>query len=197
MLSIRGSANLRCMTEPTAWKHCSTCKTDIAFGQSYYECSVSTCNRKRTALYFCSLPCWEAHLPMMRHRDAWAVEAHAPERDAWEREQQAQAEAERTQEARSVAPDASRRRVVGVGAPAADRGGAELSDENLPRDVLVVVSKLKNYIRARSGMNTSDGVTGILSDHIRRLCDHAIRSAGRDGRKTVLDRDFPSVPPSS
>ena len=44
-------------------------------------------------LYFCSLPCWEAHLPMMRHRDAWAVEARAPERDAWEREQQAERDA--------------------------------------------------------------------------------------------------------
>ena len=60
--------------------------------------------------------------------------------------------------------------------------------------MLVVVSKLKQYIRARSGMNTSDGVTGVLSDHIRRLCDEAIRSAGRDSRKTVLDRDFPEVP---
>jgi hypothetical protein len=39
-------------------------------------------------------------------------------------------------------------------------------------------------------MNTSDGVVGVMSDHVRRLCDHAIRNAARDGRKTVLDRDF-------
>ncbi len=183
------------MTEPTAWKHCSTCRTDIHFGQSYYECSVSTCNRKRTALYFCSLPCWEAHLPMMRHRDAWAVEARAPERDAWEREQQAETEVEPVHQAPAAAPvEAPRRRVVGVGAPSADPPAVGLRDDDLPRDVLVVVSKLKHYIRARSGMNTSDGVTGVLSDHVRRLCDYAIRSAGQDGRKTVLDRDFPRVP---
>jgi hypothetical protein len=183
------------MTESTAWKHCSTCKTDIAFGQSYYECSVSTCNRKRTALYFCSLPCWEAHLPMMRHRDAWAVEARAPEREAWAREQEAELEAGRARQARAdTAPEAPERRVVGVGASPAAPSALELRDDDLPREVLVVVSKLKQYIRARSGMNTSDNVTGILSDHIRRLCDHAIRSAGQDGRKTVLDRDFPEVP---
>lgn len=186
------------MSEPNAWKHCSTCKTNIAFGQSYYECSVSTCNRKRTALYFCSVPCWEAHVPMMRHRDAWAVEARAPSRDAWEQEQQAEAEAERAREARTrTSPEVPHRRVVGAAAPSPEPSGVDLSDDDLPRDVLVVVSKLKQYIRARSGMNTSDGVTGILSDHIRRLCDHAIRSAGQEGRKTVLDRDFPRVPSSS
>lgn len=172
------------MTEPTAWKHCSTCKTDIAFGQSYYECSVSTCNRKRTALYFCSLPCWEAHLPMMRHRDAWAVEARAPERDAWERDLRAEAEAAEARREQGAAQEASRRRVV---------TGPATGNDELPRDVLVVVSKLKQYVRARSGMNTSDGVTTILSDHVRRLCDLAIRNAAQEGRKTVLDRDFPGV----
>jgi histone H3/H4 len=58
------------------------------------------------------------------------------------------------------------------------------------RDVLVVVSKLKDYVRARSGMNTSDGVVEVLSDRLRDLCDRAIERASRDGRKTVLDRDF-------
>ncbi|HVJ14332.1 MAG TPA: hypothetical protein VM686_02785, partial [Polyangiaceae bacterium] len=54
----------------------------------------------------------------------------------------------------------------------------------------IVVSKLKAYIKARSGMNTSDAVTDALSDHIRRLCDLAIDNASVDNRKTVLDRDF-------
>ncbi len=158
------------------FRRCSTCKTLIAFEAPYYECSVSTCNRKRTGLFFCSIGCWEAHLPMMRHRDAWAIEARAPSREEFER-------AEREAEARpgdDPAEAAPRRRMVGA-PPAAD---------DLPRDVLVVVSKLKAYVRARSGMNTSDGVTAVLSDHVRRLCDDAIRNAARDGRKTVLDRDF-------
>lgn len=62
--------------------------------------------------------------------------------------------------------------------------------DELPREVLVVVSKLKAYIRARSGFNTSDGVTDMLSDHLRRLCDLAIDNASVESRKTVLDRDF-------
>ena len=60
-------------------------------------------------------------------------------------------------------------------------------------DVLIVVSKLKKYVRDRSGMNTSDAVTQVLSDHVRELCREAIRQAGQDGRRTVLDRDFTKV----
>ena len=57
-------------------------------------------------------------------------------------------------------------------------------------EVLVVASKLKNYIRSKSGMNTSSAVIEALSNKIRQLCDHAIESAKNDGRKTVMDRDF-------
>jgi len=59
------------------------------------------------------------------------------------------------------------------------------------REVLVVVSKLKKYIKDRSGMNTSDAVADVISEHVRAICDDAIRAAGADGRKTVLDRDVP------
>lgn len=163
-------------TEPGAWRHCSTCKKSIPFDSDYYECSVSTCTRKRTGLFFCSLGCWEAHLPMMRHRDAWAVEAHAPTRAKWEAEQ-----AEQAGSANNDGEEAVRRRIVPSGAG---------QIEPLPRDVLVVVSKLKAYVRARSGMNTSDGVARVLSAELRRLCDQAIENAAREGRKTVLDRDF-------
>ncbi len=57
-------------------------------------------------------------------------------------------------------------------------------------DVLVVVSKLKNYIRETSGMNTSGNVTGILTQMIKKVCDKAIENAKNDGRKTVMDRDI-------
>ena len=60
------------------------------------------------------------------------------------------------------------------------------------KEVLVVVSKLKNYIRTASGMNTAGSVGPVLSDIIRKLCDEAIESAKRAGRKTVMDRDFPA-----
>ena len=58
------------------------------------------------------------------------------------------------------------------------------------KEILVVVSKLKKYIRSVSGMNTAGNVVPALSDTIRHLCDQAIEKAKTDGRKTVMDRDF-------
>lgn len=58
------------------------------------------------------------------------------------------------------------------------------------KEVLIVASKLKNYIRNKSGLNTSSAVLEALSEKVRGLCDQAIESAKRDGRKTVMDRDF-------
>lgn len=58
------------------------------------------------------------------------------------------------------------------------------------KEVLVVVSKLKNYIRAASGMNTSGSCAEVLSELVRSLCNQAIERAKNDGRKTVMDRDF-------
>ena len=163
----------------THFRLCSTCKKPIDFGSDYFRCSVSTCNRKRLELYFCSVPCWDAHVPEARHRDAWAEPAVAPTQAEWNaRSEDEEAEPKVTPE--PVAPVA-RRRIVG-----------EDDDKDLPKDVLVVVSKLKKYIRARSGMNTSDNVMGVLSDHLRRICERAIQKAAEEGRKTVLDRDFRS-----
>jgi histone H3/H4 len=56
--------------------------------------------------------------------------------------------------------------------------------------VLVVASRLKAYIRARSGMNTSESVLDELSQIVREHTDRAIEQARADGRKTVMDRDF-------
>jgi len=58
-------------------------------------------------------------------------------------------------------------------------------------EVLIVATRLKEYIRARSGFNTSDRVLSPLSDIVRRVCDEAIRNTSREGRMTVLDRDIP------
>ncbi len=162
------------------WKVCSICKKELPFQGQYYLCSVSTCQRKRTGLYFCSPACFEAHLPMMRHRDAWAEIAKAPTRAEAEAEAAAEREAEA---AESVEP--KRRIVAPVSVTAAS---AEVGD-----DALVVVSKLKKFIRDQSGMNTSDGVVGVLSRHLRELSIQALRVAATDGRKTVMDRDFEDV----
>jgi histone H3/H4 len=59
------------------------------------------------------------------------------------------------------------------------------------KEVLVVISKLKNYIREQSGgFNTAGSVAPKLSDIIRDLCNNAVENARKDGRKTVMDRDF-------
>ena len=71
----------------TFWKRCSTCKKELGFTATYWACNVSTCNRARTALVFCSVPCWDAHVPMLRHRDAWAEERRSPTAAEWAREQ--------------------------------------------------------------------------------------------------------------
>ena len=169
--------------DASTWKRCSTCKKPIAFATDYFTCNVSTCNRKGTDFAFCSVSCWDAHVPVLRHRDAWAEEQRAPTAAEWAARQRAETE-------RAAAPPAeSRPRPVAAAAPS-ERGG---SGEAIPKDVLVVVSKLKAYVRARSGMNTSDGVTDVLSDRLRTLCDQAIDQARAMGRKTVLDRDFDDV----
>jgi len=65
-----------------------------------------------------------------------------------------------------------------------------MSENEEKSETLVVASKLKNYIRAKSGMNTSAAVIDVLSNKLRRMCDEAVERAKQDGRKTVMDRDF-------
>jgi len=170
--------------EPEYFRLCTTCKKPIGFGADYLQCSVSTCNRNKLAQFFCTLACWDAHLPEARHRDAWAEPMKALTREAFRREQQEERERDARSSSResAMSEDAEKRRRL-VGAPA-------VASADVPEDVLVVVSKLKAYVKARSGMNTSDGVTDVLSAKLRKLCDAAIEVARADGRKTVLDRDF-------
>jgi hypothetical protein len=176
------------MTDST-WRRCSSCKSNIGFSVTYWACNVSTCNSKRMGLFFCSVPCWEAHLPTMRHREAWAIEKRSPSMVDYQREQASETDSKprpQTISTPSRDSDAPRRRVV----DATDDEG----DGDLPRDILIVVSKLKKYIKARSGFSTSDNAMSRLSDHVRWVADQAIRSAGEADRKTVLDRDIPPVP---
>lgn len=58
-------------------------------------------------------------------------------------------------------------------------------------DALVVVSKVKVFIKNNGGLNTSGGVAEVLTKVVERECLKAIESAKADGRKTVMDRDFP------
>jgi histone H3/H4 len=136
-------------------------------------CSVSTCNRVRTGLVFCSLDCWDAHVPVAGHRDASAEELTAPATPDGAVEKP---EDERKAGKRRIAPVKQR-------------------DPSLPKDVLIVSKALKEYIRAAGDMRTADNVAEVLSEKLRDLCDRAIDRAKAEGRKTVLDRDFQPGPP--
>lgn len=162
-----------------SWKRCSVCKKDLGFDAEYWECSVSTCTAGRHHPVFCSVSCWDQHVPVMRHRDAWAEQKRSPGRAAWEAEE---AHAAGVPAAGAGAPH---RRIV-----VDPRGPAPAAAPKDDDEILVVASKLKAYIRARSGMNTSDTVLSELSTILRRLSDRAIEQARLDGRRTVMDRDF-------
>ena len=168
------------------WRPCSSCKTAVAFETTYWVCNISTCNRKRTGLIFCSVECWDTHLGVVYHRESYALERRSPSAAQWRREQ-GSSSGSRTA-ARSPQPARERstarppRRIV--------PSSSTPSDEGLPREILIISSKLKAYIRARSDMNTSDAALDPLSEAIRRLCDKAIEKARRAERKTVLTRDF-------
>ncbi len=58
-------------------------------------------------------------------------------------------------------------------------------------EILVVASKIKSYIKEKSGMNTSGAVPEELSKRVAILLEKAIENAKNDGRKTIMDRDIP------
>jgi hypothetical protein len=170
------------MAEAATWRRCSSCKNPIAFGAQHWVCNVSTCNRPRTGLVFCTVSCWDGHLAVVRHRESWALERRAPSAAEWAREQAAVAAAPAAPPDGAAGNERAPRRVLPPPAPRVP--------DPAEQDVLVVMSKLKNYVRARSGYNTSDRVAQPLSDALRELCDRAIEKARAEGRRTVLERDF-------
>ena len=151
------------MSSTNTWKRCSTCKKDIGLGDIYQVCSVSGCRSRATNYVFCSVPCWDAHIPTERHRPdtAAAIEKRAP---------RSLEESEKLE---------GGKRII-------------VQDDKLGDDeLLVVVSKVRKYISEKSGLNTSSSAYEALTARIKRLCDRAIEEARRQGRKTVMDRDVP------
>jgi len=112
---------------------------------------------------------------MMNHRSsAWAEEAFAPK------------EAPISSRMPSRGGDSDELRARMMRQMAADQKG---TDE---KDILIVASKLKKYIREKSGMSCSADVLEALSDMVRIQANDAIDRARADGRKTVKGRDFSS-----
>lgn len=186
------------------WRRCSACKNPILHRATYWVCNVSTCNRKRTGMAFCTVSCWEVHLPVANHREAWALEEKAPSSGSFIQDTNREsARATRGAVTRSTPPrrpSPPRPAVEPVsrsaGSHEVKRTGpqgppAEREANAVEKELLVIVSRMKEYIRWKSGFNTSDRVAGPLSDIVRKACNEAIQAAERDERKTVLDRDVP------
>ena len=150
------------------WHPCSSCKNPILHGQRYYKCSVSTCNTARFNLVFCSVACWDAHAPGMNHRSsAGAIEMRAPGEPLAPRS---------PVPPRPVEPE---RRLARPNEPARE-----------PDEVLIIASRLKDYIRDQSEFNCSADVMDELSAIVRDLTRDAIRQARAEGRRTVMGRDY-------
>ena len=58
-------------------------------------------------------------------------------------------------------------------------------------ETLVVVSKVKAFIKKSADMNTSASIMPILSKVVEDACLKAVENAKKEGRKTVMERDFP------
>ena len=155
-----------------AWKKCGSCKKLIGYNTKHYVCSVSTCRTARFSPVFCSVRCWDAHVPVMNHRgSAWCEENISP------REAPVSARMPRGGGDSDELRARLMRQMGQVGKPA-------------EKDVLIVASKLKKYIKDRGDMSCSADVLEALSDMIRIQANDAIDRARADGRKTVKARDF-------
>lgn len=153
------------MEEVTYWRKCGSCKKEIGFNTIYQMCNVSSCRK----LAFCSVDCWNLHNPVMNHKSSWAEENRSPRKENYIREQDG---------------DAPRR--IMVSSPSSSNS----SHNTYSDEILIVASKLKQYVKDKYDMNTSANVMNALSDIVRRETDKAIDKAKSEGRKTLMDRDF-------
>jgi hypothetical protein len=149
------------------WEKCRTCGNEIPYSSRYFTCSVSSCNKKSNPIVFCSVHCWDIHAPVMNHKNAGAEENMSP-------------------------PRPNRRIVVGPSqeSQSPTKNKIITNSSEMETEILIVASKLKQYIKEKGDMNTSANVMERLSEIVRNLCDDAIYKARQEGRKTVMDRDF-------
>ena len=155
------------MTDTTYWKKCGSCKKEIGFNTIYQVCNVSSCRK----LFFCSVDCWNLHNPVMNHKSSWAEENRSPRKEDY------------LPEGDTNTP----RRILVTNRPAENSESVGGVNEE---DILIVASKLKQYVKDKHDMNTSANVMEALSHIVRRHTDRAAGKARSEGRKTLMDRDF-------
>ena len=150
----------------TYWRKCGSCKREIGYNAIYQACNVSTCRK----LVFCSVDCWNLHNPVMNHKSSWAEENRSPRKSEDTRE--------------LVDSVNTPRRILIQSKPSVT------NDSEDSQEILIVASKLKQYIKDKYDMNTAANVMEALSRDVRRLTDQAVAKARSEGRKTVMDRDY-------
>ncbi len=154
------------VSENTYWRKCGSCKKEIGFSSVYQACNVSTCRK----LVFCSVDCWNLHNPVMNHKSSWAEENRSPKKENYT----------------ALNDDSAPRRIIVSGNAPKNNHDSDVNND----DILIVASKLKQYIKDKHDMSTSANVMEILSRIVRRHTDQAVQKAHSEGRKTVMDRDY-------
>lgn len=107
----------------------------------------------------------------MNHKSSWAEENTSPRKENYIAENDSN----------------SPRRIIIANKPST---GPEASGPANEEDILIVASKLKQYVKDKYDMNTSANVMEALSRVVRKTTDRAIERARSEGRKTLMDRDF-------
>lgn len=107
------------------------------------------------------------HNPVMNHKSSWAEEMRSPKKENF-----------------IADSDSAPRRIIIQSKPTSAAASADEAE------ILIVASKLKQYIKDKYDMNTSANVMEALSRDVRRLTDRAVEKARSEGRKTVMDRDY-------
>ena len=168
---------------PERWRRCSACKSDIALDALYWVCSVSTCNRKRTGLVFCTVDCWEIHLPTERHREAWAVEKRAP-KTAEPPDTAANPASPRS----TKTPSSRSAKRSSAPPPSSSVRNSEAASTPRNEEILVVASKLKAYVRGALGLqyfgSGAARPVGRTAQDLRRSDSQCARGGTSDGARS-------------
>jgi len=126
------------------WKSCSRCKKPIPYQSRYYICSVSSCNVRNTNYVFCSMPCFDQHLPIERHKSAGAIDQKSPPTPG-----------DNSSQTRRIIPTAAKTQLSKPSNKQLAQGG----------EALIIASRFKDFINQQSEFNTSAAVIDRLSDH--------------------------------
>lgn len=146
--------------DQTYWRKCGSCKKEIQYNSTYQVCGASSCQK----FAYCTVDCWSLHDSIMNHKNGWCEDRISPKKEQ----------------------EGVRRLVI----PQKVTTQTTQTSNALENEILIVASKLKQYIKDKHDLSTSADVMDVLSTKVRRLTDQAALKAKSEGRKTLMDRDF-------